>query len=139
MTPDEELTLAVKLHECWLANEVRQVTLATKEQLEELKPAANELCHSLAERWVSLHPEHRVVRGFLAVNENRYQKHSVVDTGSGLLDVTPRIGREPLLDFIALDAVSNRIFEGCNAVIQFPPCGAKIQTDPLPNPASGVL
>ncbi len=118
MTPDEELMLATKLNECWHDGEVKRVTLATKEQLEELRPAANELCHSLAKRWVSLHPEHRVVRGFLAVSDCAYNKHSVVDTGSLLLDVLPRIESEPLfLDFIALDTLSNRLFEGCNPQI----------------------
>jgi len=111
MTPGE---LPKKLRAHFLANEFRQLTLATKEQLEELKPQNDEDCHRLAERWVNRHAEHRVVRGFLVVNECVFNKHSVVDTGSLLLDVKPRDENESrsLLDFIVCDGVSRPIFEG---------------------------
>ena len=110
----EELELAKKLRARFDAKEFRQLTLATKEQLEELKPQPNEVCHCLAQRWVILHAEHRVARGFLVINEYLFNKHSVVDTGSMLLDVTPRCENESrcLLDFIVCDGVSRPIFDG---------------------------
>ena len=113
--------LAKKLHAAHFnASEFKQLTLATDEQLAELKPQDGELCHELAERWVGVHPQHRVVRGFLVINECCFHKHSVVDTGSRLLDVTPRNPNEasPPLRFIVCDGVSRAVFgEWLNQVI----------------------
>ncbi len=117
MTPEE---LAKKRRAHFQSSEFKKLTLATKEQLEELMPQNNELCHDLAKRWVTLHPEHRVVQGFLVINEYLFHKHSVVDTGSLFLDVTPRPENESqrcLKNFIVCDGVNRPIFDESDASV----------------------
>jgi hypothetical protein len=96
--------LANKLHSCVIGNNFEQLTLATGEQLEGFKPLPDD-CHGNAKRWRELHPQHQVVPGFLVINNNLFRKHSVVDTGLLLLDITPRHKNEStsLLRFIVFD------------------------------------
>jgi len=61
-------------------------------------------CHRNADAWVSLHPHHRVVRGWLLFDYSlsqfpmmRFQAHSAVEDENGrLLDVTPHDAPGPL-------------------------------------------
>lgn len=74
-------------------------------------------CHSNAEAWVALHPQHRVVRGWVvfdyqlsAIPMVRFQAHSVVEDADGrLIDVTPREGSRPLPFLLHPDG--NEMFE----------------------------
>jgi hypothetical protein len=72
----------------------RQLVLATQHDLDSFEPKPDD-CHGNAERWVVLHPQHKVVRGFLVMTNCVFNKHSVIDTGcSKLLDITPRSANE---------------------------------------------
>src|SRR5689334_9991109 len=59
-------------------------------------------CHDNVNRWIKTHLTHRAVRGWVVVGTGVLTKHSVVDTGAELLDVTPRTGLDAtkLLRFI---------------------------------------
>jgi hypothetical protein len=83
-----------------------------------------DVCHDHAARWVALHPGHTVVRGFLVMVVGQiYNKHSVIDTGRRLLDITPRPDKESqrLLNFVEFDGGSPTIFEGLPNQVQWTP------------------
>jgi hypothetical protein len=58
-----------------------------------------DICHENVCRWVEAHPGHRPVRGWIASGHHVFDRHSVVDTGDGWVDVTPRVAnhRYPFL------------------------------------------
>jgi hypothetical protein len=103
--------LGIKLHSLYLAGQTRKVVLATTEQLNGFAARPSD-CHRNADAWVELHPKHRVVRGFLVMSDRLFNKHSVVDTGAVLLDITPRPSNESrnTLDFIVFDGGSPEAF-----------------------------
>lgn len=67
--------------------------IATAEDLCGLSVELND-CHRNVERWVALHPHHVRVRGWLVTPISGggyiFDKHSIVETGSSMLDITPR-------------------------------------------------
>lgn len=74
-------------------------------------------------RWVTLHPQHTIVRGFLVVNDRIFNKHSVIDTGRPkLLDVTPRPPNESRqwLNFIEYDGGGRDLFDEMPAQVLWP-------------------
>src|SRR4051794_37608425 len=105
--------LAKTLHSLSVAGGVRPLVLATNEKLRGFTPRPND-CHGNVDSWVRLHPQHHTVRGFLVISDNLFNKHSVVDTGPELLDITPRPQNESrnVLKFIVLDGGSRAIFDG---------------------------
>ena len=107
---DQEL--AKVLHSLYEAREFRELELATGKQLGDFKPRDND-CHGNADRWVSLHPHHQAVHGFLVATDCLFNKHSVVNTGVELLDITPRPPNESrnLLRFIVLDGGGPAVFD----------------------------
>ena len=70
------------------------VRAATDDELRGFDPSL--VCHDNARRWVELHPTHRIVRGYIASTGWLLDQHSVVDTGTALLDITPRVARRRL-------------------------------------------
>lgn len=82
-------SLLTKVRGAVARGEARQVALA---------PAAVSLgyaasaCHANVARWIGDHPMDRAVHGWLITGDGVYVLHSVVDTGFGLLDITPRPG-----------------------------------------------
>ena len=95
----------------------RQLILATERELDGFVPTPDD-CHRNTESWVVLHPQHKIVRGFLVVNDYIFRKHSVVDTGlPKLLDITPRNQNESrnLTNFIEF---SHALFEAMPPEIQ---------------------
>lgn len=114
--------LGKTLHSLSVAGNVKQLVLATGEQLDGFVLRQND-CHSDADSWVRLHPEHRAVRGFLVISDYLFNKQSVVDTGSRLLDITPRPPNESrnLFSFIVLEGGSRGMFDGWpNQVLYVP-------------------
>ena len=114
--------LGKTLHSLSVAGEGKQLVVATGEQLDGFTPQNND-CHGNADSWVGLHPQDRAVRGFIAFSDYLFNKHSVVDTGAGLLDITPRPGNESqnALRFIVLDGGSRAKFDKWpNQVIYVP-------------------
>lgn len=103
--------LGIKLRSLYLVGRSRKVVLATTDQLNGFAAGPSD-CHGNADAWVKLHPEHRAVRGFLAMSDRLFNKHSVVDTGAVLLDITPRPSNESrnALDFIVFDGGSSEAF-----------------------------
>ena len=81
---------------------VRVIRLATPLDLDGFVGELSR-CHENVDRWVAKQPGHKAVRGWLITGNGVFVKHSVVDTGAGLLDVTPRLGANSptMLDFIA--------------------------------------
>ncbi|PRC94418.1 hypothetical protein [Solimicrobium silvestre] len=62
-------------------------------------------CHDNVADWIASHPNHHAVLGWLITAQCVFALHSVVDTGTELLDITPRPeggGRE-LKSFIVED------------------------------------
>ena len=104
--------LAKTLHTLSAARDVKHLTLATNEQLDGFSPKAED-CHGNADRWVRLHPQHDAIHGFLVISDYLFNKHSVVDTGSELLDITPRPLNESrnILNFIIIDGGSRAVFD----------------------------
>jgi hypothetical protein len=95
-------TLSEALHSLGKKRAYEQVRIATNDELGDFRPTIND-CHGNAARWVAQHPHHRIVPGFLVVNECLFNKHSVVDTGSDLLDITQRPNDSgTLLNFISV-------------------------------------
>lgn len=91
----------------------RQLRLATQHDLDGFEPQPDD-CHGNAERWVVLHPQHKIVRGFLVIGNCVFNKHSVVDTGCPeLLDISPRPANESrnLLSFIEFDGGNRALFD----------------------------
>jgi hypothetical protein len=86
--------LGKQLHALFFDGKGRVVPGASTAALGDFHPG--DICHDNARNWVSLHPEHRVIHGWLASGTRVFDKHSVIDTGSGLLDVTPRIANANL-------------------------------------------
>lgn len=105
--------LSETLNSLSVAGDVKHLVLATKEQLGDFTPRPND-CHGNADGWVELHPEHHAIHGFLVISDYMFNKHSVVDTGSELLDITPRPPNESrnLFAFIVFDGGSRAIFDG---------------------------
>lgn len=90
----------------------KKLNLATEQDLGGFEPAGD--CHGNARSWFALHPEHQIVRGFLVVSSDVFNRHSVIDIGSeALLDVTPRPPNESqaLLIFIPHDGGSPASFD----------------------------
>lgn len=99
------------LHDRATAKNVCQLILATSEDLAGFPSIVAE-CHRNASEWVRIHPSHRIVRGFVVVSDFFFIKHSVVDTGGTLLDITPRPMNESryMLAFIPYVEVSEAEF-----------------------------
>ena len=93
-------TLGMMLCDLARRGQVRHVVLADSAITQAFQVAK---CHRNVERWIGAHPDHRAVAGWLITGTGVFVLHSVVDTGAGLLDITPRIGNgdERLRDFIA--------------------------------------
>jgi len=81
--------LAKKLHELFVAGEGEVVPGASAADLGNFIPG--DKCHDNVSRWLEEHPTHRAARGWIASTDWLFDRHSVVDTGNGLLDVTPRV------------------------------------------------
>jgi hypothetical protein len=114
--------LGERLHSLVLEDNCRQVVLATEHDLEGFEPECDD-CHGNAKKWVDLHPRHKIVRGFLVVNDCIFNKHSVIDTGSMLLDITPHNPNESrnLLRFVEFDGGNRALFEAMPNVIIWQP------------------
>ena len=111
--------LAEKLHSLSRGKKFGNLALATDEQLEGFEPTEN--CHDNAKRWITQHRQHRVSRGFLIINDNLFIKHSVIDRGSLLLDITPRPHNESrdCLRFIEFDGGSCAAFDAWPAQVLY--------------------
>jgi hypothetical protein len=83
------MELAKKLNELLVASEGEVVPGASAADLGNFIPG--DKCHNNVSRWLEEHPTHRAVRGWIASTDWLFDQHSVVDTGKGLLDVTPRV------------------------------------------------
>jgi hypothetical protein len=82
--------LAGRLHERLRHGEGREVPF--HDQAKELYPELWQ-CHARAARWVAEHPESAVVPGWIVTPTHGaaiFDRHSVVDTGAGLFDITWR-------------------------------------------------
>ena len=109
MTYDE---LAAKLHLLSVKGEFRKLILAADADLCGFIPETGK-CHDNADRWVVDHPQHRVVRGYIIFNDCFFGKHSVVEIGHCLLDITPRPPNESrtVLSFIVFEGISRARFD----------------------------
>jgi hypothetical protein len=101
--------LAERLHLLALDGAHKRLKIATTSELEGFEPerdvVGNENCHRNCEMWFALHRQHKIVGGFLVMDEDGwiFNKHSVIDTGdSRLLDITARPPAEScqMLEFI---------------------------------------
>jgi hypothetical protein len=104
--------LAEVLRSLALKGAYRQLKLATEPDLDGFKPSDD--CHGNATKWVVPHPQHKIIDGFLVINDCVFDKHSVIDTGCPkLLDITPRNSNESLnlLRFIEFDGGSRALFD----------------------------
>ena len=93
----------------------KQVHLASEEERSGFQ-AEQSMCHQNVDRWIQTHPQHRAVLGYLAVpcsGGALFIKHSVVDTRSILLDITPRPSNESqsIHKFIEINGVRKEAFE----------------------------
>jgi len=104
--------LAKKLHLLALAESFSPLVLANASQLGNFIPTEND-CHGNVDRWVSLHPQQKAVRGYLIINDCIFNKHSVVETGTELLDITPRLTNDAknLLRFIEFRNIDRGAFD----------------------------
>ena len=92
-----EIELAEMLHSLALKGGCRQLVLATEHDLNGFEPkldrVGNQICHDSCASWIALHPQHKIIRGFLVMDEDKsvFNRHSVIDTGRlELLDITTR-------------------------------------------------
>jgi hypothetical protein len=83
------MELAKKLRELFVAGKSEVVPGASAADLGNFIPG--DKCHDNVSRWLQQHPTHCAVRGWIASTNWLFDQHSVVDTGNGLLDVTPRV------------------------------------------------
>jgi hypothetical protein len=114
-------TVAAELHALAVQHSYRQVTLAGEHDLDGFEAKADD-CHGNAAKWVLLHPQHRIVRGFLQISDYLFNKHSVVDTGLLFLDITPRPRNESraLLSFIEFDGGGPAVFDRLPPQLHWP-------------------
>jgi hypothetical protein len=83
--------LAARVWAAFERGEVRRLTMASADV--HIHYRAQE-CHANVARWVADHPEHFAVHGWLITAQTVFALHSVVDTGTELLDITPRLGAD---------------------------------------------
>ena len=99
----------------------RQLILATERELAACKSEFDD-CHANAEKWVVLHPQHKIVHGFLVMDDSfcLFHKHSVIDTGGlRLLDITRRRNQnDNRASFVEF---SDALFETVQNIVQFDP------------------
>ncbi len=93
----------------------KHVHLASEEELNGFQPEMS-MCHQNVDRWIQTHPQHRAVLGYLVLQcpgGALFIKHSVVDTKSKLLDITPRPPNESqsVHIFIEINGVRKEAFE----------------------------
>jgi hypothetical protein len=83
---------ANELYRRFQRGEARNLRIAGDADLSGFPVKAND-CHMNVARWVAVNAGHVHIRGWLVTESFGgyiFDKHSVVETGSGLLDITPR-------------------------------------------------
>lgn len=83
--------LTTRIRDAIARGAIQRVTLASAAVRSRY---AERACHANVAHWIGEHHEHRAVHGWLLTGVGFYTLHSVVDTGDGLLDITPRPGQD---------------------------------------------
>ena len=107
------MSLSEQLHHRFMQGEGTVVRAADSTELAGCQPG--EICHDNVARWLSTH-QHKPLRGWLASNDSVFDKHSVIDTGNGWVDITPRTARARVRFLVHLGS-ENEFWAAPNQVI----------------------
>jgi hypothetical protein len=88
------MMLNERLYRRYVAGDGNVVRPASVDERDDFDPGDLVWCHDIVGHWLKSHPGHRAIRGWVAVSETRFDKHSVVDTGHEWIDVTPRVAEQ---------------------------------------------